>query len=117
MRVGARILALLEHADWHGTVDSAELRKLWPDVNHTNCCKYLSRAEAMGLIVETEEKHYPRKYTAAPGWKVRIFGTTPRKYEWSGKYSATAIKERQEAKRKSPHGSVNSVFALGALHE
>ncbi len=116
MRVGNRILRLLEIAEENGgCVSNSVLRREWPDVVDSNRCKYLARAVAMDLIHVIDKNAYPKQYRVVPDWKERVFGEKPRKYVWSGFFSAEAIEARKKAKK--PPLMVNSVFSLGALYE
>lgn len=107
MRVGKRILGLMEVADANGSVSSILLRGVWPEVQDSNRCKYLARAVALGLIEVIDKDAYPKQYRAVDGWRDRVFGEVPRKYERTGCFTKEAIQAR-----KMP--MVNSVFALGS---
>lgn len=143
MRVGKRILRLLEIAEQNGNcVSNKILRQEWPEVVDSNCCKYLARAVEMKLLEVINPDDYPKQYRPAEDWKYKVFGDEPRKYVHFGYFTAEAREARKMAKgprnpnkpkpprppkhdtpsqyqqeAERPRFAANSVFALGALYE
>ena len=104
MRVGKRILELMETAEVRGRITSRILMEVWPEVQPGNRGKYLRRAEAMGFL--KQDIRYTRvTFKPVAGWREKVFGDEPRKYEKTGKFA--------KPKDGKPRTIVNSVFALG----
>ena len=79
MRVGERIRFALHLCEELGSINSRDLLQAWGDQTQTNCCKYLKRAVAMGLM-EQQKDDFIHTFTLVEGWKERIYGEKPRQY-------------------------------------